>query len=99
MKIKIAEHHWYWKTFFAVWEWINGFEEMRGFTTYWDTIVVREAYKDDKGLIAHEAKHVEQIKRLGVIRFTYEYLLESWRVGYYKNKFEVEAREAAKQVK
>ncbi|MEA2036829.1 MAG: hypothetical protein U9O94_04935 [Nanoarchaeota archaeon] len=43
----------------------------------------------------HELKHIEQIERLGRFRFVIEYLYQSVRYGYDKNKFEIEAREAA----
>lgn len=44
--------------------------------------------------VMHELKHVEQYERLGLLRFLWQYLLESRRRGYYNNRFEVEARAA-----
>ena len=35
------------------------------------------------------------LRELGLLRFLWQYLLESARVGYYHNRFEVEAREGA----
>ena len=46
--------------------------------------------------VKHELCHVKQYKENGTIQFIVKYLWESLRVGYYKNKFEVEAREAEK---
>ena len=44
--------------------------------------------------VKHELCHIEQFKRYGFFRFIVMYLWESMRKGYYKNKYEVEAREA-----
>ncbi len=42
----------------------------------------------------HELKHIEQFRRYGFLTFLCLYLVESFRKGYYNNKFEVEARNA-----
>ena len=52
-----------------------------------------EFVRNDKWL-RHELKHVEQFRKYGFVTFICMYLLESIRMGYYRNKFEVEAREA-----
>jgi hypothetical protein len=52
----------------------------------------------NKRLVRHELKHVEQYQRLGYLRFLVQYLWESWRKGYYQNRFEVEARAAEMEV-
>lgn len=44
--------------------------------------------------LKHELCHVNQFKKYGFVNFIYKYLIESIKRGYYKNKFEVEAREA-----
>lgn len=44
--------------------------------------------------LLHELKHVEQFQQHGRNRFMMLYLIESLRKGYYKNKYEVEARAA-----
>lgn len=44
--------------------------------------------------VKHELKHVEQCKRMGLIKFLFAYCIESIKVGYTKNRFEIEAREA-----
>jgi hypothetical protein len=56
----------------------------------------REEFLADAEWVAHEEVHLRQVRDLGRARFLYEYLLESARVGYYQNKFEVEAREGAR---
>lgn len=44
--------------------------------------------------LRHELKHVEQYERMGLLRFLWKYILESWRHGYYNNQLEAEARAA-----
>lgn len=45
--------------------------------------------------IDHEMEHVRQWKRLGRIRFLWQYYRELIRVGYDKSRFENEARRVA----
>ena len=54
--------------------------------------VTRDDFMKDAGWVAHELCHIRQFKEHGFFRFLWLYLLESWRVGYYNNKYEVEAR-------
>ncbi len=54
--------------------------------------VSKEIFLKDEGWVAHELCHVEQFRQHGYLRFLWLYLVESLRVGYYNNKFEVEAR-------
>lgn len=54
--------------------------------------VSREIFLSDRVWVAHELCHVQQFQQYGFLRFLWLYLLESWRKGYYMNKFEVEAR-------
>ncbi|GAA4502837.1 hypothetical protein GCM10023172_26740 [Hymenobacter ginsengisoli] len=56
----------------------------------------REEFLADAEWVAHEEVHLRQVRDLGTLRFLYKYLVESARVGYYQNKFEVEAREGAR---
>ena len=55
----------------------------------------REEFLADPEWVAHEEVHLRQVRDLGLPRFLYQYLVESARVGYYQNRFEVEAREEA----
>lgn len=57
----------------------------------------RAEFLADPEWVAHEEVHLRQVRDLGLPRFLYEYLVESARVGYYQNKFEVEAREGARR--
>jgi hypothetical protein len=54
--------------------------------------VNREAFLNDSGWVAHELCHIRQFQEHGYLRFLWLYLRESMRVGYYNNKYEVEAR-------
>ena len=54
--------------------------------------VSREAFLRDESWLAHELCHIRQFQEHGFFRFLWLYLKESWRVGYYNNKYEVEAR-------
>lgn len=67
-------------------------ERIAGFTTFWHTVLIRPEYMESKTILAHELTHVQQIDNLGLINFTYQYLMESFKKGYRNNKFEVEAR-------
>ncbi|HEY8398022.1 MAG TPA: DUF4157 domain-containing protein [Flavihumibacter sp.] len=44
--------------------------------------------------LRHELAHVRQFRRYGNTRFILLYVWESIKHGYYKNKYEIEAREA-----
>ena len=44
-------------------------------------------------VIAHELCHVHQWTEIGIFKFPYLYIKELIRMGYYQNKYEVEARE------
>jgi len=46
----------------------------------------------NKTWLQHELVHVEQFKKYGYIKFILMYTWELLKKGYYKNKFEVEAR-------
>ncbi|MHA6246389.1 hypothetical protein ACXYMU_00510 [Pontibacter sp. CAU 1760] len=54
--------------------------------------VSRDHFLQDEGWVAHELCHIRQFREHGFFRFLWLYLRESMRVGYYHNKFEVEAR-------
>lgn len=56
--------------------------------------VKREVFLKNQGWVAHELCHIRQFQQYGFFRFLWLYLIESIKVGYYNNKFEVEAREA-----
>jgi len=44
--------------------------------------------------LKHELCHIAQFRQYGYVNFIFKYLYETIRKGYYKNKFEEEARQA-----
>ena len=58
----------------------------------------RAQFLADAEWVAHEEVHLRQYRELGLLPFLWQYLVESARVGYYHNRFEVEAREEAARV-
>ncbi|GAB2948515.1 hypothetical protein GCM10027048_11780 [Hymenobacter coalescens] len=56
--------------------------------------VTREQFLREPSWVAHEMCHIRQVQERGLLRFLWQYLVESARVGYFANRFEVEAREA-----
>lgn len=64
-----------------------------GKTIHLHNISSQEFLKDTK-LVKHELCHVQQFKQHGYLIFIVKYLWESFRKGYYNNKYEVEARAA-----
>ncbi|CAN5866374.1 hypothetical protein BH11BAC4_BH11BAC4_02580 [soil metagenome] len=54
----------------------------------------RVDFLQDKKWLSHELCHLRQFKQYGFVGFIVRYLLESFRHGYYYNRFEIEAREA-----
>ena len=55
--------------------------------------VSAQAFLKDERWVRHELVHIRQTKERGVVRFLSSYLYESWRFGYYANRYEREARE------
>lgn len=91
--IKIKEGSWRDK-FLALWAKVCGTRKIQGFTTFNHSIWIRPDRTDDKQLLAHELMHIKQIDDLGIVEFTYKYVKELIKVGYYDNKYEVQARKA-----
>ena len=58
----------------------------------WGT--TKENFLADERWVKHELCHIKQFAKNGYLLFVVKYLWESLKVGYYNNKFEVEAREA-----
>jgi hypothetical protein len=46
----------------------------------------------NKRWVRHEVAHVKQYAKLGLFRFIFFYLLETFNKGYENNRFEVDAR-------
>lgn len=53
----------------------------------------REDFLRNKKWVRHEVAHVKQYAKLGILRFIFFYLLETFNKGYEYNSFEVDARQ------
>lgn len=47
--------------------------------------------------VRHEMCHIRQFKKHGFLPFIFKYLWESLKKGYYRNRYEIEARNAEKE--
>ncbi len=56
--------------------------------------ITKADFLNDEKYLNHELHHIFQYHQLGLINFLVAYSWESFKKGYYNNKFEVEAREA-----
>ena len=56
--------------------------------------VSKDLFLKDEKWVKHEMCHVRQFEKYGYFHFIIKYLWQSWKHGYYNNKYEVEAREA-----
>ena len=56
--------------------------------------VDKDSFVQNQKWLMHDMEHVRQYQQVGVVRFLWQYLLESIRKGYHNNRFEVEARMA-----
>lgn len=56
-----------------------------------------EDFLKDETWLKHELCHVAQFKRYGFFNFIVRYLWESYKNGYYNNRYEIEAREAERK--
>ena len=61
--------------------------------------VTRKEFLQSPLWVRHEVAHVYQYKKYGLVRFLFLYLTDYARVGYYKNRFEQEARSKENEVK
>ena len=66
----------------------------KGWASFWRTAYFLPGRLDDRRLVAHELKHLEQIERDGRALFTVKYLWWLCRYGYWLNPYEIEARAA-----
>ena len=48
--------------------------------------------------VRHEVAHVKQYLELGLLRFLALYLFETFKKGYYNNRFEMDARQKEKDL-
>ena len=66
----------------------------KGWTSFWNTVYVLPGHECNDRLLRHERCHLEQIERDGRIWFSLRYAWWLVRFGYWRNPYEVEAREA-----
>ena len=52
----------------------------------------KENFLQNKRWVRHEVAHVKQCAKLGLFRFIFFYLLETFNKGYENNSFEIDAR-------
>jgi len=64
-----------------------------GNTIYLWNVTKQQFLKNDRWVL-HELQHIRQYRRLGFVNFLFSYLYEWMHKGYYRNRFEVEARQA-----
>jgi len=57
----------------------------------------KEDFLNNERWLNHELCHIRQFTQHGNFLFTIKYLYESIKVGYYNNKYEIEARAAENQ--
>lgn len=57
-------------------------------------IFVERGHERDEGLVAHELAHVDQVARLGLVRYWFTYLRLRFAHSYESHPFEVEAEAA-----
>ena len=58
--------------------------------------VQKSKFQEDAKWLKHELCHINQYRQYGFFRFLFLYVVESFKHGYYNNRFEIEAREAEK---
>ena len=61
------------------------------FILFSSTIANLKKQKNPAHLFKHEYIHIEQIRKLGWLKFYFLYLVENAKNGYKENKYEVEA--------
>ena len=65
-----------------------------GWASLWGVLYIRPGFETDAGLVRHETKHLEQMRRDGKIWFMARYLWWWTTRGYWNNPYEIEARQA-----
>lgn len=58
----------------------------------------KEEFLNSKSWLRHELCHVRQFKEHGFYNFILKYIWESLKHGYFNNKYEMEARNAEKEI-
>ena len=67
----------------------------KGWASFWRVIYVLPGHENNRRLLRHERKHLEQIERDGRLMFSIKYLYWLAKFGYNgDHPYEVEARKA-----
>ena len=96
MKVRIKENSWVAKLAAAKMK-ANRVAIVFGKTIHLHNIT-RTEFLQDSDLVCHELKHVEQYRQNGYAGFLLKYMVEWVKNGYYKNRFEIEARHNEKNI-
>lgn len=75
-----------------VWPWAFGNYRIKAQAITLYPFIIYRSEKAKDFYRSHEMVHVEQVRRLGWLKFYASYLNESRKKGYFNNKYEVEAR-------
>jgi hypothetical protein len=59
--------------------------------------VDKATFLNDEKWVLHEKEHIRQFQKYGFLKFIILYILETMKKGYYNNRFEIEARKAARE--
>ena len=59
--------------------------------------VDKQTFMSNRKWLIHEMVHIEQYRKLGMLKFLFLYTIESIKNGYYNNCYEIEARAAEEQ--
>ncbi len=73
------------------WNWFLNRFDIYGIVVPWRTAYIRSDLWEDPGLHDHEITHLQQMNEDGVIRFYAQWLFWTWRYGYERNPYELEA--------
>jgi hypothetical protein len=96
IKVKIKKMGILWKIYLYIWALLIRSNTIIGFTTFWNSIIIREGYENNQSLILHELTHIKQIHDEGLLKFTFKYVINLFKYGYRNNPYEVEARANSK---
>lgn len=83
--MKIVSTNWFFNWFLKT-------TKYSAITMPWSTVYILPEQLSNKGLLAHEKVHLDQIAKVGPLKFTILYLWYNLKYGYWNNPLEIEAR-------
>lgn len=81
----------------VIWPWAFGKYRIKAEAIVLYPLVIYRNQEAVNNFRQHELVHVDQVRRLGWIRFYVSYIIEHYKNGYSGNKYELEARERSGQ--